>query len=224
MVIELNGLPGSGKSYLAKELESSIKDCSLYAAGKEKRLRYKLLQKVGMFFCWMAIPKESIKDLLRKYKNRKGKYTGRKNFKQYLTLFLYQNLLYSQMTRKKKIYIFDEGIYQVLVSMASDFDLTDSEIEILAAFAERYNNNRISVFYHAPIDVCLESIIRRSRKDCPIDFLSKGRIEEMLADYDHIFRSLYQSKYEIDRLDLCRLNEIEENIKTIQMQSIKGRI
>lgn len=192
MVIEMNGLPGSGKSYFVERAVAALKEneiCAENMAVTEKKMIWMVVQKIqSVLLLHRACKDKELLRLREKYRNRKARYAVTISFDSYLKRLLYLTECYKYLQSKQKRYLFDEGIYQVMTAMAVDFDMESKELLYLW---KRINGNDvdvISIWYHIEIEACMDSLKKRNRQVCDIDRLKEEKLREMLKKYEEVFQ------------------------------------
>ncbi|HFI0273250.1 TPA: AAA family ATPase [Streptococcus suis] len=182
MIIDLNGLPGSGKSTVVNDFTQSNQQFEL--KGTEEFIKLSKLQKISLL------------RLLIDTKNRKfffliGK-LGKKNtstakgigryerlIARLYSLYVFQLIQESQV--EKKNYIFDEGIIQSLVPITLGFEL---DIEVLKKFSKLLVSIDF-LFVHCEISETesFSRIVKRNRQTAAMDFLTNNELQTFLQTY-----------------------------------------
>jgi hypothetical protein len=172
MIIEFCGFPGAGKSTLVDEIENRI-------AAKDRKELLKLDHKLKYF--WRVI-RFSKKDWLL---NRDEKFLYRFSVRYpdcdllfvYRLLKLYRSM---QMHKQEEIYLLDEGPIQYLTSIAYE-----SEFEDTASLKQAANmmlrSEKIVFFCECPLDIVVERIRQRDRKNDRYNIADESRLRELLA-------------------------------------------
>lgn len=192
MIIDIFGIPGSGKSYLAYELikmkSNSTKNLTLI---ERTTFHGKVLKKLGMFMIKKVFNKKLYKDknynfLIQKY-NQKGKYNTNRNIQEYIYRMLYIQLQYNFYNKfSKKDFIVEEGVYHAIITMAVDFEIESKDVKLLTKYIYNKNKkNKLTVIYHkATVLTAERSIKKRNRKSAPIDFLVGKELLFFLKEYE----------------------------------------
>lgn len=220
MIIELNGLPGSGKTFFANYVKDKLKNENykvINVSNSEKKLPIKTINKFVTELSFIIYSNnQDIKILLNKYNTKNAIYAKNINFSDYLKRLIYLKNFYSLYSTKKYILLFDEGIFQVITAMATDFNLTDSEIKQLIEYADLVNKKIISISYEINVNDCLNSITKRNRKICDIDNLSHNKLIKMLNQYCVTLN--YMKKFYKEFLVLKRNNDIKNNYSILKKE------
>lgn len=217
MIVETNGLPGSGKTYFCHSLYENVKleYKDIYNMNCiEKDILNKIIQKIiGNIEFYCNYKNQMYRILEKKYRANSATYAKSIKVKDYLKRLVYLKWFYKKNKSKKIIYIFDEGIYQVITAMASDFKLEEYEIENI--IKDIVNDEKIiCVFIKIHLSDVLNSIKKRNRNICDIDVLDKEDLYNMLKRYDLLLSSMMESNTENIILD--RNNDINKNIEIIR--------
>ena len=188
MIIELVGLPGSGKSFLCEELENDLKK------NKNKVLNItkfsykttigKILRK---YFCFISNYQHNynkhikcINDIINT--NIKNKYDINIRIDVYIERIAILLELYK---KNKKIYLLDEGIIHYLIIMSIYFGLDNSILKELVKYVYNYisKDDFIVVYNKIEVEECIQSIKNRNRRDCAFDFFNDKDLKRFLKDY-----------------------------------------
>lgn len=217
MIIETNGLPGSGKTYFCSKLYENLKLQYNNISNMnyiEKNVSYKIMHKIiSNIEFYFKNENEIYKALEKKYRYKNAKYANSITAKNYLKRLVYLKWFYKKNANKKKIYIFDEGIYQVVTALASDFDLNENEVENIIKDITTYKNC-YSIFILIKVSYVIESINKRNRKECDIDMLDKEQLIEMLKRYEVLINGFVKTNKEV--ICIYRYDDIYENVNLIK--------
>lgn len=207
MIIELFGLPGSGKTYAINKIKgnnllnvtsenrimniilSFLKQVSLYMPSS-LRLKRKLVctfNKILTYPIYINNPKSFYIDNLT------------------VVAFGYKH------SGNKDIYM-DEGIIHRIVSFSVNYNV-DLEVfdEIVKIFTPYLSNVKI-VYLDVDIDECIDSIKKRNRHDCKMDEMSKDLLDEYLKKYRFYFDYI-MSKYNfISRITREDYRKVQESL------------
>jgi len=206
MILELFGLPGSGKSYIIKKINdnkpigavscnslknaiiSILKRCSVYTPSSI-RLRHKL-------------------DIIYKDINTTPLYI-RRDARYYINNLLMVAFGYKH-SGKKKIFM-DEGIIHRIVGFAVNYELTiEKTIQLVEVF-RAYIDLATVVYLDVPEDECFKSIKSRNRHEHDMDELDDGALRNYLTSYKQYFEKIYQQYgfMRITRNDYERIKELQ---------------
>jgi len=214
MIIETNGLPGSGKTVLCDKLFRKLNKLGIKAVNVsrlEQNIIVHIYQKViaSILFCREMQRKDTIWNVVKKCERNEAVYASTIEAKAYIKRYLYLRWFYYKRRTDDKIYLFDEGIYQVLTALTVDFSLQDKELDELLKYAEDNALPDVAVMYNISIEKCLQSISLRNRQTCDIDKLEGKVLEQMLKEYQEVY-SYFLKKLDrmfvIDRVDSLELN------------------
>jgi hypothetical protein len=217
MVIEMNGLPGSGKSYFVERAVAALKEneiCAENMAVTEKKMIWMVVQKIqSVLLLHRACKDKELLRLREKYRNRKARYAVTISFDSYLKRLLYLTEYYKYLQSKQKRYLFDEGIYQVMTAMAVDFDMESKELLYLWKRIKENDRDVISIWYHIEIETCMDSLKKRNRQVCDIDRLKEEKLREMLKKYEAVFQ--FFETYGCEFLHMNRKDCTEGKIRSL---------
>ena len=217
MIIELNGLPGSGKSFFANKIREEMqmeRRKAINFSTVEKKFLAKVIYKIfanGLFF---LLGKEHIaKSIEQKYTEKESKYRTGISVKSYLTRIVYLKYLYRLGVKSKRILILDEGMVQVLCAIYAEYCLDSGDIRKLFEYISEPDHGIIRIMYQFPIDQSIKSIRLRNRKVCGIDELNDGELREMLSEYSNLLSEYCHTGY--DYLLLSREAPFEDNYEKL---------
>ncbi|MDQ8569122.1 hypothetical protein Q3F79_12865, partial [Enterococcus faecium] len=178
MIIELFGLPGSGKSYLTSKLIDELNSEGIQAVNVTEYLngtiKGRIIKKILLNSFCINSPLKRIRNDIINLVPKKNSWKS--NFGIYntsdFTLNTIAMILYLQMKMNdNKVYILDEGAMHTIVKMAGDFDLKFEEVSDLSTYVLKKlrSNEGLIIYNSASIEKSIESIKSRNRHVCTFD-------------------------------------------------------
>lgn len=221
MVVELFGLPGSGKSYIATNLINELKAKDIKAVNMTEYMNntFEGKMKKWLLLCGIQFgilekkTREEIINMLPQNETWVSKF-GIYESASYSINMMVLNLLVQKMKRDDVVYIYDEGAVHSIVKMMADFELDNSVTKKLTEYVIETISSRggIVVYNMATIETCLQSIKKRNRHVCTFDELSEKKLNKILNNYkvycDEIAN--YSSVMQINRN--CRMKDSIEKV------------
>lgn len=217
MIIEMIGPPGAGKTYLSNKMidelnKKNIKSINVIDAQRNKFF-IKLIWRITSY---LVKYNSNYKKELYYFRNVFERYKSiQSNFIEvqidtYIQRLAFLKYLYRKLNNSSKVYIFDEGIVQALLSMGIYFNI-DSKIY------ERYLNDILPedimfVYIDAKNDVVLESIRLRDRHVCQLDEFNDYEMDKFLNKYNEYCKYTVEK---INCLKIYRNDKLEKNIDII---------
>lgn len=219
MIIEFMGLPGSGKTYLCNALVQNLQEDEIRAVNLVDRFRTDFKYKIAHHIAMLGAKvhpvffrmRREMRSILKNYLTKKAAYSTADIYR-YVDQLLEYCFLYYFLKNRKKVYIFDEGIYQQMATMMTNFEVSRSDIEKLLVIIVEHVRIQC-VAYEATVEQALWSIQERNRHTCFIDELSGAALLDFLETYQHSCMELGQ-KPEI--LHIKRENPLSENLENIK--------
>lgn len=208
MVIELFGLPGSGKSFLCDKIQELG-----YAKNIMKFYKENFIGKVifHLFLNCFTINKK-----LKKLYNDSLKIIGNTaNYKNQINSSIPINLYVKYMVyifflenNIKKNIIIDEGIMHYSMALHAEYDLELEKIEEIIKLYEVKSKQTYCL--KCDKDIILMQIKKRNRKNTSIDFLEENELNNILEKYSKAQEFLVR-KYKINYLNINEIiSKIEE--------------
>ena len=221
MIIELFGLPGSGKSYLTSKLIDELNSEGIQAVNVTEYLngtiKGRIIKKILLNSFCINSPLKRIRNDIINLVPKKNSWKS--NFGIYntsdFTLNTIAMILYLQMKMNdNKVYILDEGAMHTIVKMAGDFDLKFEEVSDLSTYVLKKlrSNEGLIIYNSASIEKSIESIKSRNRHVCTFDELPDYKLLSILNKYNAICKSISHSS---NVLEIERDTLLMENIKKI---------
>lgn len=187
MIVDIYGLPGSGKTYLADQLAASLSGMNA-TSFERTTIPGKLLSRL-CFFGIRVLPSA------RKLEKELGLLVNKANPS---SLFgIYENtdycirsltvsiLKYGLLGGKKGTYLFDEGILHTLVKLYGDTDISLQELaECTHYVLEKLKETKcVFVYNHYDVNKCIEAMHARNRRVCQFDSLDELRLTGIMNRY-----------------------------------------
>ncbi|HCD9038592.1 TPA: hypothetical protein ACGVDH_002136 [Enterococcus faecium] len=221
MIIELFGLPGSGKSYLTNKLIDELNSEGIQAVNVTEYLngtiKGRITKKILLNSFYINFPLKRIRNDIINLVPKKNSWKS--NFGIYdtsdFTLNTIAMILYLQMKMNdNKVYILDEGAMHTIVKMAGDFDLSFEEVSDLSTYVLKKlrSNEGLIIYNSASVEKSIESIKSRNRHVCTFDELPDHKLLSILNKYNAVCKSISNS-YNV--LEIERSTLLMENIKKI---------
>lgn len=212
MIVELFGLPGSGKTYIATNLINELKEKNIKAINMTEHMnntfKGKAKKRLLLYVIQLGIIgkkiREEIINMLPKNETWVSKF-GIYESSNYPINMMVLNLLVQKMKRDDMVYIYDEGVVHSIVKMVADFELDNSVTKKLTEYVIETisSSGGIVVYNMATVETCFLSIKKRNRHVCTFDELSGEKLNKILNDYkancDEIAN--YSSVMQINRND-----------------------
>ena len=195
MVIECIGLPGSGKSYLMKQLERALlrRGCrcvnvsELCMTDPAVKAVKKLMHAAVWVFPAARALREDLEDILaaqQPVRSRFGIYENARFTEEAAAIFC---SLYPRMMRSETVFLFDEGLAHTLVKYCADTMLREDTLLAMYRRVEeevkRGEGSRIVVCNRITVRDCMRSIEKRDRHVCDFDELTGDALREILQAY-----------------------------------------
>lgn len=208
MVVDFYGIPGSGKTYTSYNIVNYLKLNKLKSINILDKSRYNLAYKL-FFKTWRVLLKRS--DEFKKIKSEiiiiLGNISGIKpqysdsDLDCYVIKLAIQILEYNRFSKRNTIYIYDEGLFQIVATMAINFSLSKKKIHELADYIVAIHN--ISLYIDVPVQIAFDSFRKRDRHDCYIDEFADEKLLEFLKKNEDICNEIvrYAKSSKISRND-----------------------
>ena len=221
MVVECIGLPGSGKTFLIRELEKELTAAGFRAVNVSQRRMERLSWKLAAKIFRAAVPFDRsmgrlcrrLKEILEKEKpldSRFGIYENTEYSVRSAAVFV---KLYRKMMQSPKVYLFDEGLVHTLVKLCADFGITDGTfLEMADETEKQLSGERVIIHNEIAVADCAASIAKRDRHICAFDELTGDRLEAILREYTRLNRA-YAGRY--NTVCVSRKEEIRTRTKRI---------
>lgn len=216
MILEMVGPPGCGKTYLSNKVIGELNKKNIKAINiiDEQRNNFfiKIIWKITSYLAKFdsSYKKELhyFREVFQQYKNIKSNFIEVEidTYIQRLAFFRY---LYRKLNSSSKVYAFDEGILQALLSMGIYFNIDSKLYE--KYLREIFPEDIMLVYIDSTNDVVLESIRLRDRHVCQLDEFDDYQINKFLNKYNEY------SKYTIDKINYLKIYRNEKLDKNIDI-------
>lgn len=214
MIIEINGLPGSGKSFFAEKIYKKYKRKIIYVSALEKNSWFRILTRVLSDCLFVLLSKKSaVKYLDYKYCAKRSEFGTGIDIRSYLKRLLFLKFLYKLNAKSNRVIILDEGIVQVVCAIYAEYSIQKSEVVLLFNDMPTDQDGVISIIYQCGIEKAIESIHLRNRHVCGIDMLNDDELRKMFEKYIDIIHIYCDRNY--NHLILDRKNAFEVNCAKI---------
>ena len=182
MIIELYGLPGSGKSYLIQQINGN-KPIGMMTDNKVRQLLIGMMKKAAILAPSSILLKKQLKTVVYGAAEKPVYFEWKKQY--YLDNLTMIAFGY-RWSGKKNIFM-DEGIVHRLVSFAVNYDLpVESVLAMVDTFRDYLMN--VEVFYlDTDIEKCVESIQKRNRHGYKMDELTGDKLYCFVNNYRKYF-------------------------------------
>ncbi|MCQ9196970.1 hypothetical protein MZD87_07715 [Pediococcus pentosaceus] len=215
-IIELFGLPGSGKTMCTAEMYTELKKrgyrCILLRANEYVDLpaldRKRYILRIFKFNNLILLSKLLCLSLL--YKGGEY-YLG--NLKTRVKILLRQ-IMYLEIYKDKKIendydiLISDQGIVQELTGFLLEKKNIYSWINIFLDMINRDNVDISFIYLDYPVEKVGRNIKKRNRRTAEMDFYTESTLDNYLKDYDYVLKEFYKKNNENKRI--MKLQEFKE--------------
>ena len=190
MIIELNGLPGCGKTTLKNAICS--KHGSVRAVGvaefrgEGKASYYKLPLKLGRFLV-QFIPSNfglylDLRTMMRKAKQREGAQFSN-SYENLITIMYVVYLYHTYRKNSVASLIVDEGIVQSLASCCAQMEIDQSWIQVVLRHFYSVSERLVIVNCECGVETSIRHIYARNRNDSAMDQLKDDKLQLFLERY-----------------------------------------
>ncbi|HAB93527.1 MAG TPA: hypothetical protein DCF49_01975 [Lachnospiraceae bacterium] len=227
MVVECIGLPGSGKTFLLRELEKELTARGTGTVNVSQRRMESLLWKAGAKIGRALSPfGRSSGDLCRRLnkilkaeeplESRFGIYEDADYSVRSAAEFV---KLYGKMMKSPTVCLLDEGLVHTLVKLCADFGIPDGTfLEMAGETEKRLSGSRIVICNDITVPDCKASLEKRNRHICAFDELTGDRLDAILQEYVRLNRA-YRERY--DTVIVSRNEETKAKIQRL-LDTING--
>lgn len=183
MIIELFGIPGSGKSYCCEKIEKkeNIKDVT-------KFFKEKIIGK-AVFHFFLKFFKIN-KELNEKYNEMINVLGDTSNYNNILDkkinicLYLkYLLFIYFLEKKCKMNIIVDEGIIHYSIVLFAEFSVDFDKIEKIIEVLKIYSKEKMIIGIKCNKEIAIKRMEIRNRKRTSLDFLEYGELSKLLDRY-----------------------------------------
>lgn len=220
LIVELNGLPGCGKSTLQKDLASEYlieKVGTSSFSGTNKIFKFKkifLLFSSSNFNFFLKVRRVFSKQATTRYLNTYERFIA----------YLYIIYLFDVYKNSSINIIIDEGLVQSLVALSIDCTIVESNLLELISFLKEEGINFKIVNCDISTEDSFSRHIKRGRRTAAIDFFSEGEFLEFIVRYDkrlEIIRACFRNMG-FDNFSLNMTNSREVIVNN--MESVFGEL
>lgn len=218
MIVELFGLPGSGKTTFVSEFCKIQMDFKNYGTisfiGNSKYNKYKYV-----FLCFK--PKIFLSLFLLIYSISGKKSSIRVKMKDRLISLLYVIYILDIVFYKNEKFILDEGLVQALSAFYIGFDFKENILYII----KKMINRKKYVFCRCNLsfEESLNRMHNRNRKTANIDFMDRNELLKFMTDLskkNEAIVNIFSEGYSLENIEMYNQNEALTNL----VYSIKEKI
>ncbi|MCI8273209.1 MAG: hypothetical protein HFJ55_03900 [Clostridia bacterium] len=203
MIVELFGLPGSGKTFYCNELREKKKYRDIMTFYKEKffgKVIFHLILIFGMIKKEFRKTYNDLIDIIGTDINKKNWITKEAEMNIYIKYIV---IIYF-IEKNSKNLVIDEGIIHYCMVLFAEYELDKEQcFKIIEYFDNKYFKDKKCICnINCNIDIALSRMKNRNRKRAPIDFLSDDKLIILLERYEQ-FIGYIKNKYTI--IDISEL-------------------
>lgn len=200
MIIELFGLPGSGKSFYCNQLEQNnfFKDIMKFY---RENFFGKVLLHLVIEFCLLDKKfKKIYKDIFNFINdNNVNVLSGKNDIELYVKYMIF--IYFIEVNKKKKNIIIDEGIVHYCMVLYAEYSVEMEKcIKILEYFdSKKYKDCKKVYRVSCDIETAIIRSKKRNRKRAPIDFIEGKQLYDILSRYNDFIKNV-SYRYEVFKL------------------------
>lgn len=190
MIIELIGLPGSGKTYIANQIIDKVYNKRAINVTEWSRTTFegRAIKKIIYLMSNVCPEIKNYKDNIyrivgsRYPKSLFGLYDDFENCIDMFSVTLYTERKY---LKKSGVYLFDEGSLHSISKLYGDFDIESDVVIRLVQYCLKVLDIKSDqiIFNHISVDDDIKSIKMRNRNACRFDRLSDEHLGKILTRY-----------------------------------------
>lgn len=213
MILELNGLPGCGKTTLKQEIAAENKDIAVIGVaefrGKNLSVFLKLLLIISRFFI-QFLPKNFgfYRKCRRLFSNPSAAGHGISSFYEDTISIMYMVYLFHSYRKFKGSYLLtDEGILQSLASVCTEKKVSLPALEAVTEQLAALDNSIMLVHCDCSTEESYRRINVRNRNDSAIDKLKGEELKAYLCSYEQqlkVLREKVFKRYMSMNIDMCQ--------------------
>lgn len=208
MIIELYGLPGSGKSYTIQQLNGG-KPIGMETKNKIKKRIISCCKKLAI---WMPDSLSLKKKLKSEVINlQTSPMFIERTINEYINNLVMIAFGYRWTNGNKKLYM-DEGIVHRVVSFAVNYNMSIDQMMKVLDILKKYIDKAIVVYLDVEITDCLNSIVKRNRHQYKMDNMNRKQLELFLSSYIKYFDAI-NSRFGFYHITRDSINQLKEIIK-----------
>lgn len=225
MILELVGPPGSGKTYLSNKMVDVLNKQKIKCVNiidiQRNNILVKIIWKLTRYI--VKYNYNYKKDLLYfrqifvDYNDIKSNFI-KVDIDEYIQRLAFLRFLYRKLNNSSKIYIFDEGILQALLSMGIYFDIKEEIYE--RYLIDILPQDIMVINICATNKIVIESIRERNRHVCQMDEFNDDELNSFLNKYNEYYKNTIK---QINCLNIDRSDQLERNIDIV-IKSLKAHI
>ncbi len=214
MIIEFNGLPGTGKSTTANELKAQLERRGIKCYNTFDTSNGKLLKKIRYVFngtYWLLyLSINFVKNCVKTDEIDKYEVLG------ILTKFynIYRDF---NKIKPKDVLIIDQGLVQGVLSLVHTGEITDTKgLEKIIRFLKKKNIEFVSVDCICSKELCVDRINKRGRAYGRVDSKSKTEMQDILNLQEQtlqIIRGFFDAEYPF--VEIMTTDTIDVNVSRI---------
>lgn len=217
MIIEMVGSPGSGKTYLSNDIVKSLIDKDKFAINVIDKQRNKFIIKVlwklyrNFIKFNVSYKKElkRVKNIFREYQYKESEFIN-VDINYYFERLVFLKYLYRKLNVSSNVYIFDEGILQILCSMSVYFNI---DLKLYKDDLKHIiPDDIVFIYVDASKNTILQSIENRNRHVCAMDELNGQTLIEFLDRYIYSCEAL--TKF-VSCCKVHRSSKLEKNVTSV---------
>jgi hypothetical protein len=223
MIIELIGLPGSGKTYIANKVVDSIQEERTLNVTQWSRISIlgrvekKIIYLMNDVCPTIRMHKSAIRQIVG-HTYQKSLFGLYDNIKECIDMLSVNLFIESKYAKMNGIYLFDEGALHSISKLYGDFEISDDTVKQLVRYCLsvlELKPNQI-VYNNISLNEDVISIKQRNRKACRFDYLSEEQLVNILKRYKkscEIIRALTNPiNIERNEPDDIKISRIKEQI------------
>lgn len=214
MIIELFGLPGSGKSTICQKIAQKndiINIMDKYLNSVTGKIKMHLFWKFFILNKNLRVKYNEMHELVKR--NSNNIFNSQIGIDKYLKFMLFAYHIGN--INKEKNVIFDEGIAHYCLALNAEFDVDITILQRLSVIME--TNNRMSIGVNVDIDTVKKQIKSRDRHATMIDELEGQKLDMLLHRYQVGYEMLIQNYDSFDRDNL--INEVQKRLEYRRMEN-----
>ena len=230
MILELNGLPGCGKSTVKQEIAVQNNEIKVIGVaefrGENVSGFFKLLLKIKRF-CIQFLPQNFgfYCKCRRLFANSPVKESCTSFFYEDMIAIMYMVYLYHSYRNFKGIFLLaDEGILQSLASVCVAKNVSLAALDEVTGQLYKLNNSMMLVHCDCSIEEAYRRITARNRNDSAIDNLKGEQLKDYLCSYEKQLKVLRKKIFDKNiniHIDMCQtvgsqVSLILERIKNVR--------
>lgn len=185
MILELYGLPGSGKSYYIRQLNGN-RPIGVRGSSTTKEYLIRAAKRISTQLPASFALKRRIYEAIRDIPNEPIFFPRKRAM--YVDNLCMLAFGYRH-AGKRNLYL-DEGIIHKLVSFAVNYGFpVETVMELLELFRGSLEGVHV-IYLNVPLDECLKSIRKRDRHECEMDELDDAQLRRFLGAYQNYFSAI----------------------------------